>query len=137
MSRSVRYHVTLTPTKKARIYDAMRHQSHTAKSLASELGISERAVYRFQEELRSRNAPPDFYKARAPGQGRRPRIEADSDGLREAERRIDAGEAHDGGDIGRALFPDVPARTVRKTLAGIGLVPGLALKVMSDTRSPP
>jgi hypothetical protein len=92
-------------------------------SIARELGVSVHSLFHYAQNLQEKGEEdtPNFYEPPAPCPGQPRCIPKESDTLHEAERRIDAGEAHDGGHVGCTLFPDVPVCTVCQTLMDIGL----------------
>lgn len=78
------------------------------------------ALVRRQHSTTGRNSTitRDWYrKTHRPGRPRK----LDKEDLKKAEETIDSGEARDGEDLRRQLFPDVGSSTLRRNLCEIGL----------------
>lgn len=103
-----------TPTKRARIV-TLRNRGLKFAEISNELGLHPSTVSRNYRKFHKKR---DFY--RKTGGGGRPRLLTPRD-LRHAERLIISGEARDGSDVRRLLFPHVGASTIRRNLCEIGL----------------
>ena len=103
-----------TPTKKARIFQ-MRQLGTEFTDIANQLNLDVSTVRQNYKKVRKTE---DFYaKPSRPG---RPRVLGPR-ALRCAEQAITSGQARDGADVRRQLFPNVGASTMCRNLSEIGL----------------
>ena len=103
-----------TPTEKACIKE-LHSEGKENVYIADKVGVHKSTVGRILSKMEEH--PDPYYQA---PHGHRKHILGNRD-MRRAERMINSGQAHNGADVRKELFPDVSSPTVCRRLNKYGL----------------